>query len=317
MNKSVFVNPEDTWLSNLANRSLHDLIEVDFRYALQSQNTNAVRASLGRLQKHELTANDHNRVRALLKCADTFACQNWLTVLRIFHLYDKKLDLGVEWVKHTPTVGEKFQELNHHASTRAHLLKNQVLILRYTLPTPNIVHLANHIAPPKREILVENILAPLSSQWEAYRPSPWDSQTATALCATFPEYTRAVFNRIAASAFAFHNAHGLFVDPSIDRHQFHQELKNQNNEGISSNNLSLLSLDSSMSFNHRKKNMIEGLEQIHSSADLSEQNLYLKRLTHSPYVSVITMSEVLESSDQKIRLKNGLPVEHDERIRKM
>ena len=319
---SIFVHPEETWMSHLSKRSVNDLIDVDLLFALRNQNTGAVRASFGRLKKCELTDDQHKRVCDLFKYADTFTAVNWVIVLRIFHLHDKDLGLAVKWVEHTPTVADKFKELTQNTSDRYMsepeiLLRNQALILLYTLPTSNITQLAQIMPLPEREVLVNYIIAPLSAKWEPYHPSPWDAQTAAAVSTTFPQYARAVFHNIAASAFAFSKGDQLYEGPNLNRHQYHRQLLDQNNEGIRGPQLAFLALDSSKTLAHRQRDMIKGLEEIYNNADVSEQNFYLERLSQSPYAEVIKLSEVLESAAQKIQLQNALPTDQDERVRKI
>lgn len=319
---SVFIHPEDTWMSHLSKRSVNDLIYVDWCFALRNQNTAAVHAAFGRLYKCELTDDQHKRVCDLFKYADTFTAVNWVIVLRIFHLHDKNLGLAVKWVEHTPTVADKFKALTQNTSDRYMsdpeiLLKNQALILLYTLQTPHITQLAQIMPLPDRDVLVDYIIAPLSAKWEPYHPSPWDAQTAASVSTTFPQYARAVFHNIAASACAFHQGNQWYDDPTLNRHQYHRKLLDHNNEGIDGAQLAFLALDSSKTLAHRQRDMIKGLEEIYNNADVSEQRFYLERLAQSPYAVVIKLSEVLESAAQKIRLQNDLPTDQDERVRKI
>lgn len=307
MPTSIFENSEETWMVDLKQRSPHDLIDIDFEFALHNQNTNAIRACVGRLQKHNLNKQDIERVHTLLKHASNFTAVGWINVLRIFHLYDKKLKLGHHWVKNTPTVVNILQESLKSVQPQHHT-KTQALVVRYALRTPYIEEISQMFSSFERQKIVEYILNPLSSEWKTYSgtDAPWDAQTANMVSATFPEYAYAVFYRIAASAFAFHTVNQSYNDQNITRSSFYQELNTQGNEGISANNLSLLALDSSMSFHHRKNQMIKDLETIYVACPHKEQRKYIKNLTESKYADVLNMSDILQSAAQKMVLESQL-----------
>lgn len=324
MPTSIFENSEQMWMADLEQRSLQDLIDVDFEFALHHQNTNAIRTCVGRLLKHELDEPDIERIHILLKQANGFNAAGWMDVLRMCHLHDKKLNIAYHWVNNTPTVADKLQELlQQHPLYPEQHTKTQAVVVQYALRTPYIKEVVAKIPPLEQQTVIQYMLEPLSSQWKSYsgNTTPWDIQSAVFLSGIFPQYSRAVFYRIAASAFAFHTVNRMYIDQSIKRSSFYRALDEQGNEGISASALSMLALDSSMSFNHHKSNMIKHLEEIYTSAPSEQQHIYLQDLAQSKFATVLEMSDILQSAAQKMMLEEQLNKEpignQEERLRRI
>lgn len=320
---SVFENSEEMWMADVEQRSLKDLIDVDFRFALHNQNTNAVRTCVGRFQKCMLSTQDIESIHKLLDHANNFNAMEWIGVLRMCHLHDKKLDIAQHWVNSTPTIVEKLQELLHNSLPPGQRIKTQALVVQYTLRTPYIQNIAALISPSEKQTVLEYMLNPLFSEPNLYSANGilWAVQTAKAVSEVFPEYSRAVFYRIAARAFAFHAVNEMYMDQNINRSSFYRALEEQGNEGVSASNLSMFALDSSMNFNHRKDNAMKDLEEIYVCASIEQQNRYLQDLAQSKYATMLCMSDILQSAAQKMLLKNqldhNLVAPQDERHRKI
>lgn len=301
---SVFHNPEPTWVDRISERSQDDLVNVDLEYALQTQNLNAIRTILGWLQKNTLSPDKMSDFHQHLVHARSFEPQKWMSVLKMLDLYDKNNNLAHNWVQHTSDPVEK---LHHCINTKEHTpedrLKKQILVAKHALRTPHIGHcIANASAQEQLEIL-KGIIDPLSEQWSGFTGSPWDTKNAIALANMFPQFSTEVAFRIAASAFAFHQVLKAFNNTSINRKEFLEEINDFSNEGIASHNLLLLWVSNSVSMESLKTTMADDLETILCNIPTALQDNCIEKIRCSPYASVLSFTQKLESLNQKYVLE--------------
>lgn len=320
MTQSVFTHPENLWTKRLSHREIEDVVNLDLYYALEQQNINAIRACLGFLKKKQLDDDTLKSVYHQFAAAEDFKANTWLSVLRIFHLYDKQYGFAGEWVKHTPSAAHKLQEILQENNLNEEKTKIQTLVLRYSLATPHIENLVQSISPIEREKVAEQLLQFAVTQWKMSSHSPWSAQTAEDVCTAFPQYSRAVFLKIAATACALEHVNALYANPNINRTEYFSSLQNAGNEGVTSEMLSLWALDSSMTFEHRLDMVIKDLERLFQAAPSEEQKIYLDRLNGSFYTNILKMSPVLESAAQNLQLKRHITGDwsnQEERARKI
>lgn len=306
MTQSIFIHSDNLWSKHLSHRDVIDVINFDLYYALQQQNTNAVRACLSFFKKKQLEDNTLKTLYHQFTAAENFKASTWLSVLRIFHLYDKQYGFAGEWVKHTPSVAHKLQEILQGNHSNEEKLKIQTLVLRYSLATPHVASLTQSISLNDRENVAEQIVQCDMTQWKMSRHSPWNAQTAADVCATFPQYSRAVFLKIAATAYAFEQVNALYTDPNVGNKEYFGALEKAGNDGVTSEMLCLWAIDSSMTFECRQRTVVNDLERMFEAASVEEQNIYLDRLSASPYCAVVKMSPLLESAAQALCLKRNL-----------
>lgn len=325
MSKSVFCKNSNQWVKLLSKRTLDEFIDTDFAFALSIHNTDAVRACVGCLNrlegKNKIDDNHRQKIASLLQCAIGFSPQQWFSVLLIFNLYDKSnSNLGEQWVENTPDVADKMQNvLNNKPHTPKDKIKKLTIVMSHALKTSRIEQFVISRSAEERCDMVKQYLDPLSLV-SAFRPSQksqWDADLASRLAGCFSEFTQAVFLRIAASAIALDGVEKLYTDPNISRPEFYKRLEQCGNEGLSSQLLSFMMLDSSMKMEHQKNNALEDLEKIVTSVPAAEQEKYIQLLVGSPYIDIIKQSVVLKNIVQKIVLEQNLVYPTEERLRKI